>query len=74
MAVLNIDKCDLCETEQRSDRDYKHWTQGYGNIHLNLKNVPRVQSELQYYVCPRCAEKIRDAIYECIAKLRGPKP
>lgn len=60
--------CDLCGKEDKEE--YKHWTQSWGTINLNFKNMSRIQQEYDYRdCCPDCANILHDAFKEAKNKI-----
>lgn len=72
MAQVEIQRCDLCQKEYRSDV-VRHWSYTIAPIHLNMKSHAGLQCEWKLDICTDCGVVLRDGIVEIIEKLKSSK-
>lgn len=69
MPKVDLLICDICKSEQRSDKDV-HWNSRFnGPCSLDLKNMPNVQCKSDWEsLCTECAREIADAVVAVVKK------
>lgn len=71
MAKVNIEVCDFCGQEQRSDEKV-YWAQRFGGpVVIDFKRVPGCQVKQTYETsCRACASDILEAVNSAILKIK----